>query len=185
MTRQARQGWLLAALLATFGVVIAYQLSPVDTATAPGRASESREAPSPRQAARLDVAAVQLERLHQSPGSFVAPTRDPFRYRPKPAPPPPPPPPMTSFVPPVPVPPQAPPPRPITLKYLGFTQGPSGRRLAIIQDAIGLRDGRPPMLGYQGDVIDGQYRLLRVDPEEIEVAWLDGTGRRRIPKTGQ
>ena len=184
MTRQARQGWLLAALLATFGVVIAYQLSPEDTASAPARASESREGRSPRQTASLDVADVQLERLHQGPGTFAPPTRDPFRYRPKPAPPPPPAP-MPTFVPPAAVAPQAPPPRPITLKYLGFTQGPSGRRLAVIQDAIGLRDGRPPMLGYQGDVIDGQYRLLRVDPEEIEVAWLDGTGRRRIPKTGQ
>jgi hypothetical protein len=181
MTPRARQGWLLGALLATFGVVVAYQLSPEDTATDARPASDTRKAPARRQAAGMDVAAVQLERLQPGPGTFTAPTRDPFRYRPKPAPPPPPPPPMTTFVPPPPMTPPPPPPRPITLKYLGFAMGSSGGRLAWLQDT----SGRPPMSGRQGDVIDGQYRLLRVDPEEIEIAWLDGTGRRRIPKTGQ
>jgi hypothetical protein len=78
--------------------------------------------------------------------------------------------------------PAAPPPRPIPLKYLGFALSANGARVALLQDS---GDMRRPFTGLQGDVIEGQYRLLRVDAEAIEVAYLDGTGRRRIPKTGQ
>jgi hypothetical protein len=79
------------------------------------------------------------------------------------------------------VPPAPPPPRPIPLKFIGYMAMPSGTRVAVLSDGT----MHPPVTGKQGDVIDGQYRLLRVDPDEIEMAYLDGTGRRRIPKTGQ
>ena len=132
---------------------------------------------------RLRRQRAELAADGQGADTFETPRRDPFSFRPKPAPPPPPvnknPPPVTTFVP-----PQAPPPppvRPIPLKYIGFAQSTSGVRVALLSDG----NVRPIMTGRQGDVIDGQYRLLRVDANEVEMSYLDGTGRRRIPKTGQ
>ena len=59
--------------------------------------------------------------------------------------------------------------------------GPDGTRVAVLTDGT----PRPTLYGRQGDVIEGRYRLLRVENDSIEIAYLDGTGRRRIPKTGQ
>lgn len=182
MTAKMRQIWLLVALVAVLGVVITYQFSPFDTADNAAAPSNPREA-TRRQPETMQVAEVNLERLKPGADTFETPRRDPFSFRPKPAPPPPPvnknPPPVTTFVP-----PQVPPPppvRPIPLKYIGFAQSTSGVRVALLSDG----NVRPVMTGRQGDVIDGQYRLLRVDANEVEMSYLDGTGRRRIPKTGQ
>jgi hypothetical protein len=177
-----RQIILLVALLAVLGAVITYQLAPrSDTAggAAPPSNPGGTQAASPEQ---LQVAEVALDRLKPAGDTFQAPRRDPFRFRPKPAPPPPP---VAKnaqgpvFV--APQPPPPPPVRPIPLKYLGYAEGASGVRIAILSDG----NVRPVITGRQGDVIEGQYRLLRVDANEIEMSYLDGSGRRRIPKTGQ
>ena len=182
MTAKTRQMWLLVALVAVLGAVITYQFSPFDTAGDAAAPSNPLEATT-RQPETMQVAEVNLERLKPGADTFETPKRDPFSFRPKPAPPPPPvskaPPPVTTFVA-----PQAPPPPPvppIQLKYIGFAQSTNGVRVALLSDG----NVRPIMTGRQGDVIGGQYRLLRVDANEVEMSYLDGTGRRRIPKTGQ
>jgi hypothetical protein len=78
--------------------------------------------------------------------------------------------------PPVPV---VPPPPPIPLKFIGIvTQGP--KRLAV------LTDGRStPQSGEEGAIILGQYRILKIGNESIEMAYLDGRGRQTIRLTGQ
>ena len=181
MTAKTRQMVTLVGLLVVLGGVITYQLSPSDTASGPGAPSNPREAR--RTPERMQVADVALERLTPGADTFQGPRRDPFSFRPKPIPQPPPqarnaqPPPV--FV--APQPPPAPPVRPIALKYLGYAEHANGVRVALLSDG----NVRPVMTGRQGDVIDGQYRLLRVDANEIEMSYLDGTGRRRRPKTGQ
>jgi len=37
----------------------------------------------------------------------------------------------------------------------------------------------------EGDVIEGQYRLLRVGPDSADLAYLDGRGRQTFQMTGQ
>ena len=183
MTAKTRQTYLLLGLLVVLGGVVTYQLSPADTAGGGAAPSNPLQA-STRTPGKLEVANLDLERLKPGADTFQAPKRDPFSFRPKPVPPPPPaPPPRTTqapvFV--APQPPAPPPVKPIPLKYIGFVQAPNGARVAMLTDG----SVRPGLLGRQGDVIDGQYRLLRVDVNEIEMSYLDGTGRRRIPKTGQ
>ena len=181
MTAKTRQMVTLVGLLAVLGGVMAYQLSPSDTADSAGAPSNPREAKA-RTPERMEVAEVALDRLKPGADTFHASRRDPFSFRPKPAPPPPPQ--ASNTAPPAFVQPQAPQPppvRPIQLKYLGFAEHANGVKVALLSDG----NVRPVMTGRQGDVIDGQYRLLRVDANEIEMSYLDGTGRRRIPKTGQ
>ena len=184
MTAKTRQMGTLVGLLAVLGSVIMYQLSPSDTAGDAGAPSNPGEAKTrtPERTKVAEVADVALDRLTPGADTFREPRRDPFSFRPKPAPPPPPQ--VRNTAPPVFVAPQPPPPppvRPIPLKYLGFAEHANGVKIALLSDG----NVRPVITGRQGDVIDGQYRLLRVDANEVEMSYLDGTGRRRIPKTGQ
>ncbi|MCX6552330.1 MAG: hypothetical protein NTY02_15230 [Acidobacteria bacterium] len=72
-----------------------------------------------------------------------------------------------------------PPPPPILLKYIGLAQqGVNGRTIAVLRDERGIYYGR------EGDVIEGRYRLLRVTADAVEVAYVDGRGRRMIQLTG-
>lgn len=109
--------------------------------------------------------------------------RNPFRFKPKPPPPPsverqtPPPPVELSVVPIVPSGP--PPPPPIPLKFIGIVQKADGTKIAV------LSDGRRPIHGVEGQEIEGQYRILKIGVESIEMAYLDGRGRQTIRLTGQ
>jgi hypothetical protein len=71
-----------------------------------------------------------------------------------------------------------PPPPPIPLKFIGVvTQG--DRRVAV------LSDGKSPVSGTEGAIILGQYRILKIGTESIEMAYVDGRGRQTIRLTGQ
>jgi len=106
--------------------------------------------------------------------------RDLFRYKPKPPPPPPPPPRLTVGPNPPPPPPVPPPPPPITLKFIGFVDSETpGKRIAFLSDGRGA-----PLSGHEGDTVLGQYRILRIGPESIEMAYLDGRGRQTIRLSG-
>jgi hypothetical protein len=106
--------------------------------------------------------------------------RDLFRYRMKP-PPPPPPPPRAPVGPQLPLPPAGPtPPPPITLRFIGIVDTPpSGKRLAVLSDGRGA-----PLYGQEGDTVLGQYRILRIGAESIEMSYLDGRGRQTIRLSG-
>lgn len=71
-----------------------------------------------------------------------------------------------------------PPPPPIALKFVGVAQMPSGKRVAS------LSDGRGVMIGAEGDVIDGRFRIVRIGVESIVMEYLDGKGRQTIPLRG-
>jgi hypothetical protein len=182
VTKQTRQVVSLVGLLAVLGAVLTWELSPSGPTS--GGAAPSNSSKAAAAAGTLRVAEVNLDRLHDGDDTLGAVKRDPFRFKPKPPPPPPPrPAPLTPQpVQPTVTRPPGPPPdtRPeIPVKYSGFVMAPNGTRIAM------LTDGNPnhaPTLGKQGDVIDGRYRLLRVDAGEIEMSYLDGGKRRRIVK---
>lgn len=118
--------------------------------------------------------ALQAER--PKPGDV---DRNLFRFKPKAAPAPQhepsqPPPPVVSGGPP-PTPSLA----PIPLKFIGIVERTSGgMKIAV------LSDGRGVYHGNEGDTILGQYRILRIGVESIEMSYLDGRGRQTIRLTG-
>jgi hypothetical protein len=107
--------------------------------------------------------------------------RNLFKFKPKPKPAPPAPPPVAArpevpMAPPVPSGP--PPPPPITLKFIGVLQSEGAARVAI------LSDGRGPLYGREGETVLGQYKILRIAAESIEMSYLDGRGRQTIRLSG-
>jgi hypothetical protein len=84
------------------------------------------------------------------------------------------------FVPP-PAPTGPPPPPPITLRFIGLIEAPlKTGRVAMLSDGRGGL-----MYGREGDTVDGRYRMLRVGPDSIEMAYVDGRGRQTIRLSGQ
>jgi hypothetical protein len=184
-----RRTKLLAAAVAIILVVVAVVWTS-------GRATNSQLAsPPPRTAAPAAQGRgsapdppehVKLEALKLPRGEPADASRNPFRFEATAAPKPlggeslPPPNPVNEtpamVAPPVPV---VPPPPPIPLKFIGIvTQGP--KRVAV------LTDGRStPQSGEEGAIILGQYRILKIGNESIEMAYLDGRGRQTIRLTGQ
>jgi len=67
----------------------------------------------------------------------------------------------------------------IALKFIGLVE-PDGRapRIAVLSDARGVVHGR------EGEVILGQYRILRIGADSIDIAHLDGRGRQTIRLNG-
>jgi hypothetical protein len=116
-----------------------------------------------------------LEAVRPEPAS----NRNLFREQPK-APPPPPPSAARPVVPapdPNAPPPGPPPPPPIALKFIGVVQA-GGRSVAV------LRDGSDILYGREGELVDGRYRIIKINVESVEVSYADGRGRRVIPLTG-
>jgi hypothetical protein len=80
-----------------------------------------------------------------------------------------------------PVPQGPPPPPPIPLRFIGVLNAPTqAGRVAILSDGRGAI-----LMGREGDIIEGRYRLLRIAPDAIEMAYTDGRGRQVIRFTGQ
>ena len=169
-------------------VVIAGTLTVVAGAAASAQQASSGAA---RRAGRgtappVAVADVKLDSLHKAtttPAPRVA--RNPFRFHETPAP-------VAprvslpaapTFVPPPgPVGPQPPPPPPpITLRFIGVIDAPQRTgRVALLSDGRGgLMNGR------EGEIIEGRYRVLRVGPDSIDLAYADGRGRQTIRLSGQ
>ena len=180
MQPERRRQLVLAVLVAVLGVLL-YRAWPQTAAPAPG-ASNPRSAAKPGQTAEVAAPDVHLEALQAERPKPSGKTRNLFRFgrteRPRessaaPAPPAPPPPskmaPTTAGAPPIP------------LKFVGTMQV-GGRTMAVLSDASGLQ--RNPVYGFEGDTILGQYRLVRVSAESIEMTYLDGRGRQTIRFSG-
>ncbi|MCX6539426.1 MAG: hypothetical protein NT151_10925 [Acidobacteria bacterium] len=71
-----------------------------------------------------------------------------------------------------------PPPPPIPLKFIGVVSRGAGTKIAM------LTDGRGVYYGTEGSVIEGQYRIVRIGQDSIDMTYLDGRGRRTIPLSG-
>jgi hypothetical protein len=74
----------------------------------------------------------------------------------------------------------APPLPPIPLRFIGIVEAPGqAKRLAALVDSTGHT-----FQGREGDVVVGQYRILKIGVESIDMAYLDGRGRQTIRLSG-
>ena len=179
--QRPRTGVLLFVAVALLGVLV-YTLWPA-AAPQPAPSNPPREqrpqasagatGPSP-----LDV---RLDDLKQPPPEPGEDGRNPFRFYVKPPPPPPPPKPMVTAPPVAAGPPQPPPPPPIPpipLKFTG-TMEQGKTKVAIFSDGRGL-----PLYAREGELVLGQYRLVRIQIESVVMEYSDGRGRQTIPLRG-
>ena len=174
---------ILALALAVLAAVLAYTWWP---AAAPGPAPsnqprQQRSGAAPAVAAPLQV---KLDDLKQPPPAPGGEDRNPFRFYVKPAPPPPAPKPIVSAPPPPSLRPGGvgyvePPPPPIPLKFIG-TMEQGKKRVAIFSDGRGL-----PVYASEGELVMGQYKLVRIQVESVVMEYPDGRGRQTIPMRGQ
>ena len=169
-----------AIAVLAFAIWTMWPPSPAPSASTPaaqstGGAPGARTNPVPVAPVKLDA----LTATREQPGDTQ---RNPFRYQPKA------PPPVKASVPPPVVfteepkpagPPGPPPPAPIQLKFIGIVTRANGVQWAV------LSDGKVPMHGSEGDIVDGRYRIVKIGTESIEMAHLDGRGRQVIRLTGQ
>ena len=189
MEPKRRRELLLAALAVVLGAGLyvgvagwPFGTSAPTTSTSGSPASNGQvRAPRnerPGQAA-AEAPDVHLEALDAERPKPDAARRNLFRFKPKPPPPRPPAPPVERVEAP-PVPTGPPPPPPITLKFIGIVDaGQSKKVVAILSDGRGV-----PVYGREGETVLGQYRILRIGTESIEMSYLDGRGRQTIRFTG-
>ncbi len=148
--------------------------SPAAAPVVPGRPSA---APAHQAAPPTELASVKLSTLDTSGRQQTEAARNPFRYQPKvvAAPPKPADTPRPQPVQPMPVAPPVPAgPPAIQLKFLGVVTRSNGVRWAV------LSDGKLPIYGRETDIIAGQYRILSIGSETVEIAYADGRGRQTL-----
>jgi hypothetical protein len=73
-----------------------------------------------------------------------------------------------------------PPPPPIPLKFIGTVEGKGPGKVAVFSDGQGL-----PQYGHEGDIVLGQYRVVKIGVESVVMEYADGRGRQTIPLRGQ
>lgn len=78
-------------------------------------------------------------------------------------------------------PPPPPPPPPITIKLIGFVDRDDSTRFAVFVDCT---QGRSRSMAKEGGVIDGRYRLVKIQLNSAIVEHLDGRGRTTLPVSG-
>jgi len=182
------RSWLLVAL----GVAVVLALLPrfmtEKPATQAGSASNRRAAA--RTAKNVDNVQpgdldVHLKALKEQKPAAESNDRNPFRFYVKPPPPPPPPrdggrgaTTTTTTIDPATLGP--PPPPPITLKYIGLLEKVQG-----LGDVAVFSDCRATMRAREGEIIAGQYRLVKIGKESVVMEYADGRGRTTIRMSGQ
>ena len=121
---------------------------------------------------------VHLEELKAARTKPDEVERNLFKFKPRPAPPPPSV--RPSVAPPAPIVPSGPPaPPPIALKFIGLLETANAEKVAILSDGRGA-----PVYGKEGDTVLGQYKILRIGVESLDMAYLDGRGRQTIRLSG-
>lgn len=175
--------WLLVLLgVAVAGLIIVRVWSHFSAGAPVAPSNQARQArPAPGDNGPLNPAAldVRLEALDARRPERGEVERDPFRFRPAPPPPPPPAAPAGGLAPgqpAVPPPPQTP---PIQLRLMGFIELPSGLRLANLSDCRGTT-----WSVRQGESVDGQYRVVKIGLESIEIEYINGKGRQVLAVNG-
>jgi hypothetical protein len=187
MAADRRTTWVAVALVVALVVIIVAQTTntPPPTAQQPTRGRTGIPAGEPADQSLIDV---NLEALQRERGEPAGPGRNPFQFQAKPAP-------VVALPPPVtrpsnqsaavpigpPRPLGPPPPPPIPLKFLGAVGKLENGQ--IKQIAL-LSDGRGIIYGQEGQTVAGQYVILKIGVESIEMAYSDGRGRQTIPMSG-
>lgn len=177
-------------LLVTLGLVvigaIVYLAWPAATPQVPP-SNQSRASRAQEQAARTSASlTVRLDALSQAAPQPAPAERNPFRFEPK-APPP------SAFVQPggrnglpgnrgaapAPEPPRPPPVPPIPLRFIGKIGPPSNVAVFVQADGRGQ-----PIYGKEGQLVLGQYRIVKIGIESVVMEYADGRGRQTIPLRG-
>ena len=188
MATERQRQTVLAGLLVVLAFVLYRAMTSQPTsATSSGSASASNARARAAQPGRITepqatAPDVHLRALDDERPKPISGDRNLFRFRPKPPPPPPPaPPPIVRTTPPPPIVPPGPPPLPpIPLKFIGIVEVPAkSKRIAAFVDTTGHS-----LQGREGEVVAGQYRILKIGVESIEMAYLDGRGRQTIRLSG-
>jgi len=181
------------ALLAALGVVLAFvvyrslQAPASPQAPASNRQAAARGARAEQTPKAPEAPDVHLDALGSDRPKPETVQRNLFRFKAK-APPPPPPTPVAPPVvqqqpqPNVPTGPPGPaPPPPISLKFLGTIEATTeSKKIAVLSDGRG-----GPIYGTEGQIVLGQYRILKIGVESVEMSYLDGRGRQTIRIGGQ
>lgn len=176
--------WLVIALVVVATLALVSWLWPVNPAAPAARPSNPRPSAAQAQDVRIDPEAldVRLEALTESRGGGEGGDRNPFRFKPKPPPPAPAPVaparPLTQE-PEVPAGPPAPPPIGNTVKFIGIVEPKPGEKVAAFSDCRITTHAR------EGEVVFGQYRLVRIGVESVVMEYLDGRGRTTIRLSGE
>lgn len=180
--KTVRQLGILAVLLVVLVVTLTYNRG--DLSGDPSPRPTRRGAAARAAAGRDDVGVVNVASLATARPQPEGGARNPFRFRPV-ASPPSPEPARRAQAPgeiagsTMPAPPPGPPPlAPITLKFIGVVEQSARLKLAV------LSDGRNVFYGKEGDAIEGRYRIERIGPESIDMAYLDGRGRQTLRLSG-
>lgn len=189
-----QQALVLGGLLLVLSYVLVTRLIPflsgAESAAAPvvvprgarpaGRPGKDAVAPED-----VSIGLPRLDAARSAPGELA---RNPFRFgdaRPAAASPAPtglrplvkaePPPPVVA----PPVPTGPPPPPPIPFKFIGMlTVAGQGGRVAVLSDGRGVYHGR------EGEIVEGQYRIVRIGEESVQMEYADGRGRQTIRLSG-
>ena len=178
--QRPRTGVLLFAAVTLLGVLV-YTMWPAASPD-PVPSNPAREQrPVTTAAGGPGPLDVRLEELKQPPPEPGGDGRNPFRFYVKPPPPPPPPPPRPAGPigpAPTPQPVVDPGPPPIPLKFIGtLEQGKT--KVAIFSDGRGV-----PVYAREGELVLGQYRVVRIQIESVVMEYADGKGRQTIPMRG-
>ena len=186
--RRTLIGVVVAVILAATGAWTWFGPgTPTPAAVAPRPSAAARRTSEPPDGALPPAANVKLGSLESTRAEPADATRNPFRFERRAAP--------SSAGPDAAAPglvlkpaepaepaaagPPAPP--PIPLKFIGMVERADGSKLAVLVAG----EGRSPMHGKEGDIIDGRYRILKIGTESVEMVYLDGRGRQTIRLTGQ
>jgi hypothetical protein len=180
---ERRRQILLAVLLMILAGAVIYAIWPAaGPKAAPSNPTrDARRQPQGTTGSRgsLDV---RLGELTQPPPEPAAAKRNPFRFYVPPPPPPPPPRPVTPSVPPSPPPKvgdkdYVPPPISGAIRFFG-TAEQGNRKVAIFVTV----DGKgPPVYAKEGELVLGQYRVVKIQVESVVMEYPDGKGRQTIP----
>jgi hypothetical protein len=172
---------LLAILAVVLGGVVYVEwprpTEAVRAASTP-QAAGKRTPSAANALATPDVHLKSLEEEHTKPGDVE---RDLFRFKTRPVPRPTTRPAVAIAPPPV-VPSGPPPPPPlppIALRFIGVLETANTQKIAVLSDGRGA-----PLYGKEGDTVLGQYKILHIGVESIEMAYLDGRGRQTIRLSG-
>lgn len=133
--------------------------------------------PSGEAAINPEELEVRLEALEAPRPDRGEAERNPFRFQPRAAPSPPPDP--AQFVPPPSGPPPPPPVPPIPLKLMGFLDVKNGYKLAALSDCKG-----GTWSAREGQVVDGQYRVVKIGIESVVIEYVSGKGQQTLRVDG-
>jgi hypothetical protein len=172
MRPERRQKGLLALLAALLAVAV-YLQWPRTGESVRGSSSGRAQTRATGAPAGISAPDVHLEVLDAE--------RNLFRFRAKPVPQAPER--LPAVTPPSVVAPSGPPPPPaippIPLKFIGLLETDNAQKIAVLTDGRGA-----PLYGKEGDTVLGQYKILRIGAESIEMTYLDGRGRQTIRLSG-